>query len=53
MEKAPGERFEDIEAWQSAQELTRRIYGCHRKAKFAHDFGLKGRFKMQKVTLNL
>ena len=35
------ERFEDIEAWQLARELTRKVYGLTRKAKFALDFGLR------------
>ncbi|NVM23049.1 MAG: four helix bundle protein [Desulfobacterales bacterium] len=36
------ERFEDVEAWQLARELTRKVYGLTKKAKFARDFGLKG-----------
>ena len=39
------ERFEDIEAWQLARELTRNVYGLTKKAKFAHDFGLKGQIQ--------
>ena len=35
------ERFEDIEAWQLARELTRKVYGLTKKAKFALDFGLR------------
>jgi four helix bundle protein len=35
------EQFEDIEAWQLARELTRKVYNLTRKPKFAHDFGLK------------
>ena len=35
------ERFEDIEAWQLARELTRKVYGLTKKDKFARDFGLK------------
>jgi four helix bundle protein len=34
-------RFEDIEAWQLARELTRKVYGLTKKAGFSHDFGLK------------
>ncbi|MEW6664832.1 MAG: four helix bundle protein [Thermodesulfobacteriota bacterium] len=36
------ERFEDIEAWQLARELTRKVYNLTRKEEFARDFGLKG-----------
>jgi four helix bundle protein len=35
------ERFEDIEAWQLARELTRKVYDLTKKPKFARDFGLK------------
>ena len=35
------ERFEDIEAWQLARELTRKVYCLTKKTKFARDFGLK------------
>ena len=35
------ERFEDIDAWQLARELTRKVYGLTKKTKFTHDFGLK------------
>ncbi|MEE9398929.1 MAG: four helix bundle protein [Dehalococcoidales bacterium] len=39
------ERFEDIEAWQLARELTHKIYGLTKKAKLARDFGLKGQIQ--------
>ena len=35
------ERFEDIEAWQLARELARKIYHLTKKDKFARDFALK------------
>jgi four helix bundle protein len=35
------ERFEDIEAWQLARELTRKVYDLTKKPDFARDFGLK------------
>ncbi len=34
--------FEDIEAWQLARELTRKVYGLTKKTKFDHDFGWHG-----------
>ena len=34
-------RFEDIEAWQLARELTRKVYGLTKKVGFSHDFGLR------------
>ena len=35
------ERFEDIEAWQMARELTRKVYRLTKKLEFAKDYGLK------------
>ena len=39
------ERFEDIEAWQLARELTRKAYDLRKKSAFARDFGLKGQIQ--------
>jgi four helix bundle protein len=39
------DRFEDIEAWQLARELTRDVYGLTKKTKFSRDFGLKGQIQ--------
>ena len=39
------ERFEDIDAWQLARELTRKVYGLTKKAEFARDFGLKNQIQ--------
>ena len=35
------EQFEDIEAWQLARELTRKVYRLTTKPEFAKDYGLK------------
>ena len=35
------EQFEDIEAWQLARELTRKVYRLTKKPRFAKDYGLK------------
>ena len=35
------ERFEDIEAWQLARELTRKVYELTKKDKFARYFCLR------------
>jgi four helix bundle protein len=35
------ERFEDIEAWQLARELARKVYRLTKKPRFETDFGLK------------
>jgi four helix bundle protein len=39
------ERFEDIEAWQLARELTRKVYCLTKKTQFARDFGLKNQIQ--------
>jgi len=35
------ERFEDIEAWQLARELTQQVYHLTKKPGFTKDYGLK------------
>ena len=39
------ERFEDIEAWQLARVLTRKVYGLARKPRFVKDYGLKSQIQ--------
>ena len=39
------ERFEDIEAWQLARELARKVHSLTKKPKFSRDFGLKGQIQ--------
>lgn len=34
-------RFEDIEGWQLARELTRQVYALALRGAFAKDFGLR------------
>jgi four helix bundle protein len=34
-------RFEDIEGWQLARELTRQVYAMAMRGAFAKDFGLR------------
>lgn len=35
------ERFEDIEAWQLARELTRMVYRLTKRPRFEKDYGLR------------
>jgi four helix bundle protein len=35
------ERFEDIEGWKLARELTRMVYSATKGLEFSRDFGLK------------
>jgi hypothetical protein len=34
-------KFEDIEAWQLARDLARKVYCLTKKPRFARDYGLK------------
>ena len=45
------ERFEDIEAWQKARELTREIYAVSSKGPFAKDFGLRDQMRRAAVSI--
>jgi len=38
-------KFEEIEAWQLARELTRKVYSLTMKPKFAKDFGLRDQIR--------
>ena len=41
-EKMAGiKRFEEIEAWQVAGELTQRIYAITKEGPFSKDYGLR------------
>ena len=43
------ERFEDIEAWQLARELTRKVYRLTKKPGFAKDYGFINYLKTYEV----
>jgi four helix bundle protein len=44
-------RFEDIEAWKTARELTRMIYALTDQGNFAKDFGLKNQIQRASVSI--
>lgn len=44
-------RFEDIECWKKARELTRRVYEITNKPAFARDFGLKDQIRRAAVSV--
>lgn len=44
-------RFEDIEAWQTARELTRMVYDLTRNGEFARDFGLCDQMRRASVSI--
>jgi len=45
------ERFEDIEAWQKARELTREIYRITNQGAFVKDFGLRDQIRRAAVSI--
>ena len=44
-------KFEDIEAWQKARQLTRRVYRVSRTGAFARDFGLRDQIRRAAVSI--
>ncbi|MEW6028330.1 MAG: four helix bundle protein [Chloroflexota bacterium] len=44
-------RFEEIEAWQTARELARRVYSLTDEGKFSRDFGLKDQIRRASVSV--
>ena len=44
-------RFEDLEAWKIARELTREIYRVTSADKFSRDFGLRDQLRRASVSI--
>lgn len=44
-------RFEEIEAWQTARQLTRIVYTLSAKGTFARDFGLRDQMRRSAVSI--
>lgn len=44
-------KFEDIECWKKARELTRQVYKISGKTSFARDFGLKDQIRRAAVSI--
>ena len=45
------EKFEDIQAWQAARELTGAIYRLTRSGDFSRDFGLRDQIRRASVSI--
>lgn len=45
------QRFEDIEAWQKARELTKAVYALSNDGQFARDFGLRDQIRRASVSI--
>jgi len=44
-------RFEEIEAWKTARELSRFVYDLSGKGAFSRDFGLRGQIRRAAVSI--
>jgi four helix bundle protein len=44
-------KFEEIECWKKARELTRRVYQLSAKASFGRDFGLRDQIRRASVSV--
>ena len=44
-------RFEEIEAWQTARLLTRRMYELTQEGRIARDFGLRDQMQRDSVSI--
>jgi len=44
-------RFEEIRAWQTARELTRRIYAVSGQKAFSRDYGLRNQIRRASVSI--
>ena len=44
-------KFEDIEAWQLAREMTKAIYAISNDGAFARDFGLRDQIRRAAVSI--
>jgi len=45
------EKFEDIEAWKKARELSKAIYALTGDGAFARDFGLRDQIRRAAVSI--
>lgn len=44
-------RFEEIEAWQTARQITREIYAASADGAFSRDFGLRNQMRRAAVSI--
>ena len=45
------EKFEDIEAWKRAREVTKKIYQLSGAGEFSRDYGLKNQIRRSSVSV--
>ncbi|NEO92599.1 MAG: four helix bundle protein [Moorea sp. SIO3G5] len=44
-------RFEEIQGWQTARELTRLVYALSKEGEFSRDFGLCNQMRRAAVSI--
>ena len=44
-------RFEEIEAWETARQVTRMVYSLTNQGNFAKDFGLRNQIQRASVSI--
>jgi len=44
-------RFEDIQAWQKARLVTRKVYQLTGEGRFARDFGLRDQIQRASISI--
>jgi four helix bundle protein len=44
-------RFEDIQAWQKARQVTRRVYEITGEGNFSKDYGLRDQIRRASVSI--
>ena len=44
------ERFEELDVWQNARELTNHVYDHTREGAFSKDFGLRDQIQRAAVS---
>jgi four helix bundle protein len=44
-------KFEDLESWKKARELTNAVYGATATGTFARDFGLKDQIRRASISI--
>jgi four helix bundle protein len=45
------QKFEDIEAWRKARELTQEVYRISNDGEFSRDFGLRDKMRRASVSI--
>jgi four helix bundle protein len=48
---ATAKRFEDLEVWQKAKELTNLVYSLSSSGSFSRDFGLRDQLRRAAVSI--